>query len=432
LVAPGAIGASPATSDPTLEKVERQITTNPGDDYDPSISGDLVVYTASRNNDLDVYYVDLDDGVEHAITAQPGAQELADVAAPLIVYTDFTTSDINLYSTLTGEAVNLTSATGGIAMNPAISSQIVVWEDQRDGNFEIYAMNLATGEERRVTNSTAIDSTPAVRDSRIVWQVCEMGVCDIALYDWNTGLTQMLTQTADRDERRPDLDGNYVTFDAYSMGERDVYAHDLTTGEERRLTLTGSQNNPNVSGDVVALEDVSTGVYHIMLWHLPTNTTFQLTEGAEGEYLNDIDGNRVVYTAQRSGQLDIYLTEFTLNLVTPYQFTGFFPPVDNDVYNLVKAGRAVPVKFSLAGDQGLDIFPAGSPSSQPVSCEAGVPTDVVESTVTAGGSSLSYDASTNQYTYVWKTSQSWAGTCRKLIVELDDGTEHTALFKLTR
>jgi hypothetical protein len=216
------------------------------------------------------------------------------------------------------------------------------------------------------------------------------------------------------------------------MGERNVYAHDLTTGEERRLALAGSQNNPNVSGEIVAIEDFSTGTYHVMLWHLPTNTTFQLTEGSEGKYLNDIDGNRVVYTAQRGGQLDIYLTEFTLNLTTPYQFTGFFPPVDNGVYNGVKAGRAIPVKFSLAGDQGLDIFPAGSPRSQPVSCEAGVPTDVVETTVAAGGSSLSYDASTDQYTHVWKTSQSWAGTCRKLTVELDDGTEHTALFKLTR
>jgi hypothetical protein len=40
-----------------------------------------------------------------------------------------------------------------------------------------------------------------------------------------------------------------------------------------------------------------------------------------------------------------------------YDFDGFFNPVDNpDVLNRVKAGSAIPVKFSLGGDQGLDIF----------------------------------------------------------------------------
>ena len=43
-----------------------------------------------------------------------------------------------------------------------------------------------------------------------------------------------------------------------------------------------------------------------------------------------------------------------------YSFTGFFSPVDNlPALNAVKGGASVPVKFSLAGDQGLDIFAVG-------------------------------------------------------------------------
>jgi hypothetical protein len=116
-----------------------------------------------------------------------------------------------------------------------------------------------------------------------------------------------------------------------------------------------------------------------------------------------------------------------------YDFTGFFQPVDNaPTVNRTKAGSAVPVKFSLAGDQGLDIFAAGSPGSQTVACTSGAPIDVVEQTVTAGGSSLQYDPATGQYTYVWKTDKSWAGTCRQLIVKLGDGQEHTAQFNFTK
>ena len=53
----------------------------------------------------------------------------------------------------------------------------------------------------------------------------------------------------------------------------------------------------------------------------------------------------------------------------------------------------------------------------------------IEQTVTASNSSLSYNATTQQYTYVWKTDKAWAGTCRQLIVRLVDGTEHRANFK---
>ena len=43
-------------------------------------------------------------------------------------------------------------------------------------------------------------------------------------------------------------------------------------------------------------------------------------------------------------------------------------------------------------------------------------------TVTAGSSSLSYDATLDQYTYVWKTDKAWFGTCRQLTVRLNDAT----------
>ena len=113
-----------------------------------------------------------------------------------------------------------------------------------------------------------------------------------------------------------------------------------------------------------------------------------------------------------------------------YDFSGFFAPVDNPpTLNQVSAGRSVPVKFSLAGNQGLGIMAAGSPYSQQVSCSTSAPVDDVEETGTAGSSSRSYDASSDRYHYVWKTESSWAGTCRMLIVELIDGTTHTANFK---
>jgi len=42
--------------------------------------------------------------------------------------------------------------------------------------------------------------------------------------------------------------------------------------------------------------------------------------------------------------------------------------------------------------------------------------------VAAGNSSLSYELSVDQYIYVWKTDQAWAGPYRQLVIQLKDGT----------
>jgi hypothetical protein len=89
----------------------------------------------------------------------------------------------------------------------------------------------------------------------------------------------------------------------------------------------------------------------------------------------------------------------------------------------------VAVNFSLGGDFGLDILAAGSPNSQGMTCSASDFFDDIEQTVTAGSSSLTYDPVSGQYSYIWKTNKAWAGTCRQLLVTLDDGTVHKAYFK---
>ena len=115
-----------------------------------------------------------------------------------------------------------------------------------------------------------------------------------------------------------------------------------------------------------------------------------------------------------------------------YGFAGFFAPIDTVVMNKVKAGRAVPTKFSLGGDMGLGILALDSPSSQPASCDTATESDPVETRVSAGESSLSYDATSDRYDYVWKTDASWARTCRTLNVTLNDGSVHSALFHFVK
>ena len=116
-----------------------------------------------------------------------------------------------------------------------------------------------------------------------------------------------------------------------------------------------------------------------------------------------------------------------------YSFTGFFQPVDNGLWNVAKAGSAIPVKFSLGGNLGLDILKAGYPTATFVPCPgASAATDAIEQTVTAGSSSLTYDTTAGQYVYVWKTNKAWAGKCVSFELGLNDDTSHSFLVQFPK
>jgi hypothetical protein len=100
--------------------------------------------------------------------------------------------------------------------------------------------------------------------------------------------------------------------------------------------------------------------------------------------------------------------------------------------NSVKAGQAIPIKFSLGGNQGLNIFTPLYPSSASTPCFGTATADPIEQTVSAGNSSLTYDASGNQYVYVWKTDSAWTGQCRTLTLKFADLSVHQANFWFTK
>lgn len=118
-------------------------------------------------------------------------------------------------------------------------------------------------------------------------------------------------------------------------------------------------------------------------------------------------------------------------LTRAYAFAGFAAPVDNaPIVNTAKAGSVVPVKFSLGGFQGYDIFAPDSPSTTAFDCTSNALLADVETAATSESEGLRYDALTDTYAYVWKTEKAWQDQCRTLTVTTADGAGHTALFRL--
>ena len=95
-----------------------------------------------------------------------------------------------------------------------------------------------------------------------------------------------------------------------------------------------------------------------------------------------------VSAADRAGH-HLASTQLTYR-VTPYTFTGFFSPINNlPAINDANPGSTVPIKFSLSGFRGLNLFATGYPATQAMtSCGGAVTGPVVPIAIQ---DALSYD-----------------------------------------
>jgi hypothetical protein len=111
-------------------------------------------------------------------------------------------------------------------------------------------------------------------------------------------------------------------------------------------------------------------------------------------------------------------------------FSGFYAPLRNMPYiNAATAGSAVPIKFAIGGYRGLQVLQANSPTSVAVTCPADAPQNTVRALIAPRGGLQSLGSS---YTYVWRTDANWAGSCRKFVLTLSDGSTHEAMFRFMR
>jgi TolB protein len=334
----------------------------------------------------------------------------------------------------------------------------IVFTTIRDGNPEVYVMNADGTGQTNLSNHPDIDDVPTFSpdDSKIAFTTLRDGNGEIYVMNADgTGQTNLTNHSAGDASPAWSPDGSKIAFESLRSGLAQIFVMNTDGSGVTQLTTLGNNGGANWSPDgskIAFHSDRHCGGCNTYpdIYIMNADGTGQTRLAFDPVHATgpawSPDGTKIVFDSQRDGNYEVYVmnadgtgqtnltnhpaVDFRANWGRKpnYNFTGFFQPVDNlPTLNIVKAGSAIPVKFSLSGDQGLNIFAPGYPSSSVIAC-GGTAGDAIEQTVTAGSSSLSYDASTDQYTYVWKTEKAWAGTCRTLVVKLDDGTYHKANF----
>ena len=118
-----------------------------------------------------------------------------------------------------------------------------------------------------------------------------------------------------------------------------------------------------------------------------------------------------------------------------YQGSNFFasPIAAPPTVNAAKAGRTVPVKFSLIDANGVYISNINAVTgityvAVPCSTFAINPGTPITKATSTGNSTLRYDSTANQFIYNWKTPDSPG--CYVLQVQLNDGSTYQSYFNL--
>ena len=128
-------------------------------------------------------------------------------------------------------------------------------------------------------------------------------------------------------------------------------------------------------------------------------------------------------------------------IIPNYYFRGFGIPVDSGTRNVAKAGRAIPLKWQVFDEVVAPVTDLDAAvvkiSSVEIDCDAsGDGTDAIEEYAT--GQSGLQNLGDGVYQLNWSTSKSYAGTCRRLRLDLGernpDGSTiyRTADFEFTR
>ncbi len=157
---------------------------------------------------------------------------------------------------------------------------------------------------------------------------------------------------------------------------------------------------------------------------------------ADGEAIDTStagDFSFTVHAADTAGNTAVRTVAYTVDEEDTgggFEFEGFFSPLDDapPALNRIKAGKDVPVRFRLGGDQGEDVFADGFPRSARVPCGQDADADTAKPTRSPWwwrqwlDGDIRYNRWTDAYTYLWKTDSDWAGSCRQLIVKFTDGS----------
>ena len=216
---------------------------------------------------------------------------------------------------LSGTNLVLAGANRG-PQNPFARGRWAVWQDQSDGNWEIYAQDVTASNSPlvKVTSTPLSQEHPQTDGRYVVWQAQQTnGNWDVYVSDLSGGSgTRAVTSTPSLDEINPAIDWPWVVYQARPAGNSgapwQLYAFNLATSQSFQVSpSTQDELDPAVQAGRVVWQDWrDVGPGEIYLYDLEKGLPQRITTNSFGQYHPAIYGNWIVWQDNRNTELDIY------------------------------------------------------------------------------------------------------------------------------
>lgn len=250
-----------------------------------------IVFVSDKDGNKEIYIMDYDGKRHKRITYNKYIDLLPSWSRDneKILYTSYRKQNPDLYIFYLYTGKTELVSTGGVNYSAdwsPDSDKIVYTSSKKDRNAEIYIRNMETGKEKRITFSSAIDTTPC----------------------WSPN-------------------GKEIAFISQRSGVPRVYLMDAEGTNVRCITYDGSHfDSPSWSPDGTRIAYVSMveGRLDIYVYHLKNNSITKLTEKA-GRNENPSwspDGRHVIFSSNRSGEYQLYSVDYDGANLTQITFKG--------------------------------------------------------------------------------------------------------------
>jgi beta propeller repeat protein len=222
---------------------------------------------------------------------------------------------------------------------PAVYGDSVVWssvdrieeEQQKTAksellpDFEIFLLDLRTGQVQRLTTEEHAQVSPRIYEDTIVWldarnveSYYNPRRYDVYAYDINTGTEKRLTAAPTAEGNDLSIYGNLVVWtdnrhadppmDIHAGNEpafnNEVYAYDLSTNREKRITeYPGNDRRPVIDGEnIVWLRQVYREYIRadVFLFNTITSEETRISTSNYAAFTPAINGDRVVWVDARA------------------------------------------------------------------------------------------------------------------------------------
>jgi len=256
------------------------------------------------------------DGRNSAGVIQPpGWYSVRVTLADTLGHTNFSVGLAQI-SALSGTNLVLADFSRGPA-NPYARGRWVVWQDQSDGNWEIYARDVTVSNRPivKVTNNPLSQQNPRTDGRYVVWQSRQPnGNWDVYMDDLeSTNGPVAVTSTLKLDEVNPAIDWPWVVCQVRSTTNAaapwQLFAYNLASNGQSFAVSPSPQDElaPAVQAGRVVWQDLrNPGAGEIYFFDLEKNSLQRLTTNLFGKYNPAIYDNWIVWQDGRNTELDIY------------------------------------------------------------------------------------------------------------------------------